>query len=170
MNQRAAASRTYPALTIWQPWATLIMAGAKPFEFRGWCAPRSYWGRRVAIHAGARPMRRGELQELEAKLLSDRWAETGLKRSLALDIIERAERAPREFPRSAVLCLATLGRPVRDAELAEQLGVPSVNDSDRGEHSNWGWPLTNIEPLTPYVPARGRQGWWMWTRSEAHDG
>ena len=24
------------ALTIWQPWATLIMLGAKPFEFRRW--------------------------------------------------------------------------------------------------------------------------------------
>jgi hypothetical protein len=28
------------ALTIWQPWATLIMIGAKPHEFRGqWIWP-----------------------------------------------------------------------------------------------------------------------------------
>jgi len=26
------------ALTIWQPWASLIMAGYKPYEFRGWPA------------------------------------------------------------------------------------------------------------------------------------
>ena len=26
------------ALTIWQPWASLIMVGAKPYEFR----PKSY--------------------------------------------------------------------------------------------------------------------------------
>jgi hypothetical protein len=46
------------ARTIWQPWASLIMIGAKPYEFRG----RSYLayidhplpGERIGIHAGAR--------------------------------------------------------------------------------------------------------------------
>jgi hypothetical protein len=160
----------YPAITIWQPWASLIMAGAKPFEFRGWAAPRSYWGRRVAIHAGARPMRRAEVQELLQRLQSDHHVETGLDRAIALPVVENALATPGPFPRSAILCLATLGRPVRDAELAERLGLPAVNDSDRDEHSNWGWPLNDIEPLTPYVPAGGRQGWWMWNRSEAGDG
>ena len=53
------------ALTIWQPWASLIMIGAKPYEFRG----RSYLayinhpqpGERMAIHAGARPVRPTEV-------------------------------------------------------------------------------------------------------------
>ena len=27
------------ALTIWQPWASLIIIGAKPFEWRRWRAP-----------------------------------------------------------------------------------------------------------------------------------
>jgi hypothetical protein len=114
-------------------------------------------------------MRRSELLELQQKLLSDDWAETGLKRSLALDTIERALRAPNEFPRSAMLGSATLGRPIRNAELMEQLGLPPVNDSDREEHTMWGWPLTDIEPLMPYVPASGRQGFWMWNR-EASNG
>lgn len=42
------------ALTVWQPWATLIAIGAKPFEFRGWAAPKAYQGQRIAIHAGSR--------------------------------------------------------------------------------------------------------------------
>jgi hypothetical protein len=49
------------ALTIWQPWGSLIIIGAKPYEFRG----QSYLayinhpepGERVAIHVGARPVR-----------------------------------------------------------------------------------------------------------------
>lgn len=49
-----------PALTIWQPWASLIVADAKPWEFRGWAAPKAYRGKRIAIHAGARPPRAGE--------------------------------------------------------------------------------------------------------------
>jgi hypothetical protein len=67
------------ALTIWQPWASLIMIGAKPYEFRG----RSYLayinhpqpGERIAIHVGARPVRRAE----EARLCSDHDT-TGLVR------------------------------------------------------------------------------------------
>jgi hypothetical protein len=46
------------ALTIWQPWATLIMIGTKPFEFRRWDyreRERSLEGQRIVIHAGARP-------------------------------------------------------------------------------------------------------------------
>lgn len=36
-----------PAITIWQPWATLIAEGAKPFEFRSWpAAPRLIGKRR----------------------------------------------------------------------------------------------------------------------------
>jgi hypothetical protein len=44
-----------PALTIWQPWTSLIMAGCKAYEFRTWRAPRHLWGKRIAILAAARP-------------------------------------------------------------------------------------------------------------------
>jgi hypothetical protein len=35
------------ALTIWQPWASLIMAGCKPYEFRRWAAPQRLVGQRL---------------------------------------------------------------------------------------------------------------------------
>ena len=43
----------------------------------------------------------------------------------------------------------------------------SPENSDRDEHSNWGWPLTDIEPLMPYMPASGRQGWWTWDAEQS---
>lgn len=46
---------SYPTITLWQPWATLVAAGAKPFEFRAWPAPQRLWGRRVAGHTGTLP-------------------------------------------------------------------------------------------------------------------
>ena len=49
------------ALTIWQPWASLIIAGAKPYEFRGWRAPRALIGQRIVIHAAARKIDRDEV-------------------------------------------------------------------------------------------------------------
>jgi hypothetical protein len=64
---------TLPALTIWQPWATLIIAGLKPYEFRGYPAPRFVRGHRIAIHAGARPIRASEITDLGAPIAdSDR--------------------------------------------------------------------------------------------------
>lgn len=58
------------ALTVWQPWATLIIAGAKPFEFRRWdyrTRDRGLEGQRIVIHAGARPIKRAERPPATAK-------------------------------------------------------------------------------------------------------
>lgn len=158
---------TFPAITIWQPWATLIAEEAKPFEFRGWEAPRAVQGRRVAIHAGARPVRVAEVRALLVKLHGASWRETGLVRDKAIFVLERVKAKPCEFPTSAVVCLATLGQPLRDNDLARRIGVPEVQDSDRVEHSSWGWPLSEVERLQPFVPARGAQGWWRWQRVAA---
>lgn len=160
--------QSIPAITIWQPWATLIAEGAKPFEFRSWPAPQRYWNHRVAIHAGARPVRPAEVRELLVKLQSESARETGVHPAIAIPILERALQAPKGMPLSSVLCTASLGRPIRNAELSRALGVPTVNDSDRGEHSNWGWPLTAIRRVEPYAPARGSQGWWMWAPDADH--
>lgn len=165
-HSSSSAATVLPAITLWQPWATLLSAGAKPFEFRSWAAPRRLWGKRVAIHAGARPVRRDELQELLLRLHGDDARETGLLPQLAIEVLERALTTPGVLPRSSVLCLATLGEPLRGAILAAKLGLPCVNDSERIAHSNWGWPMIDVEPLQPFVPARGAQGWWAW-RKEA---
>ena len=156
--------QSIPAITIWQPWASLIAAGGKRFEFRSWPAPSRYLNQRVAIHAGARPVRVSEIRDLLAKLQSPHAAETGVDPAIAIPLLERALNAPKAMPLSSVVCTARLGRPIRNAELGRELGIAlPMNDSDRDEHSNWGWPLTEIRVLEPFVPARGSQGWWWWT-------
>lgn len=162
-----AQTISYPACTLWQPWASLVAAEAKTFEFRSWAAPRSIWGRRVAIHAGARKVSVAEVRALLVKLHSNRWRETGLVREPAIALLEPARQEPALLPLASVLCLATLGEPIRDAQLAQELGLEHVNDSEREAHSNWGWPLRKIERLEPFVPARGAQGWWAWKRRGA---
>jgi hypothetical protein len=47
-----------PAITLWQPWASLIAHGAKRYETRHWSPPARLIGRRIAIHAAARPVPR----------------------------------------------------------------------------------------------------------------
>lgn len=148
------------AVTIWQPWASLIIVGAKPYEFRGWAAPKSICGKRIAIHAGARPIKRIEVSDLLRRLTTDNesWS-TALHPDIALPLLERALTTPRALPLSSIVGTAVLGTPRRATEIIHEFGGPA-SDSDRHAHSNWAWPLLDIEPLLPPVERRGAQGFW----------
>lgn len=169
------------ALTVWQPWATLIAIGAKPYEFRGWVPPRNLRGRRIAIHAGARPVRKREVIDLIERL-GDRFSPPCLHPRLALPLLDRVLRGldrrpggpsffegdePFRLPLSSIVCTAILGEPKRGEECAAEFGYREVeadhaNDSDRTGTFNWGWPMLDVEPLLPPVEARGAQGFWDW--------
>jgi len=149
------------ALTIWQPWASLIMIGAKPYEFRSWPAPRSLVGQRIAIHASARPVRRNEVAELVLRLHNEEAWTTCLKRDVAVPLLEQALTSPGRLPLSSVLGTAILGQPKLSNSILGEFGA-KLNDSDRDEHCNWAWPLVGIEPLEPFRPAKGAQGFWNW--------
>lgn len=149
------------ALTIWQPWASLIMAGAKPFEFRGWRVPRAIIGQRIVIHAAAR---KPDFHECRGLLLALEEggrlaAETCLLAEKALPILRGCAA---ELPVGAGLGTAIVGEPVIGTRVAEQFGVPRANDSDRDQHANWGWPLTDIDVWDTPVAMRGAQGFWQW--------
>ncbi len=187
------------ALTIWQPWATLIMAGAKPFEFRGWPAPSWIIDEDVVIHAGSRAIRSKEVEDLIERLGDDRTAwTTGLFGEKAMPILERALaqskwRAPKvpkrdaaglfpdlppihvdcpmrclpvhPLPMAAGLGLVRIGRPVNGNETAETFGH-RINDSDRIEHAQWGWPMLEVRPFAEPVYCKGAQGFWTWPDAE----
>lgn len=147
------------ALTIWQPWASLIIAGAKPWEFRAWPAWSSVVGQRIVIHAGAPMMEPAEISELIERLRGPHHKLTGLLRAKALPILERAQREPKMFPRKHGLGTAKLGTPILACDLWPEA---FTSDSSRRSQSNWAWPLTEIEPFEPPVPSRGAQGFWDW--------
>jgi hypothetical protein len=44
------------AITIKQPWASLIVHGIKDIENRTWACPEKYIGHRVLIHASGKPV------------------------------------------------------------------------------------------------------------------
>lgn len=145
------------ALTIWQPWASLIIAGFKPYEFRRRAAPSTLWGQRIVIHAGARPMKAKEIVPLMEDILAGR--DCGGLSPDCLPLLERCVGEPTCLPLSAGLGTALMGRSV----LASELWPDAFrNDSDRLDHANYALPLSKIERWEPIVPARGLQGWWPW--------
>jgi len=52
------------AISLWQPWATLIACGAKPYETRSFAPPASLIGQSIAIHA-AKKIDKGAAQFAE---------------------------------------------------------------------------------------------------------
>lgn len=157
------------ALTVWQPWTSLIAIGAKPYEFRGWRPPESLIGQRLAIHAGARPMRRAEVLALRIALTKTvRNTGACLLPDLAIPLLDRILEQPKSavptfLPLAHVLCTVTVGEPKSGEECAREFGDDAGNDSDREGTFNWGWPMLDIELLEPPVPARGLQGLWTWS-------
>lgn len=148
------------ALTLWQPWASLVVAGAKPFEFRSWRAPGAIIGERLVIHAGARKPSKAEVDQL-IKLLTagDRWAA-----ATALKPVDVALQVLREgaWPLGAGLGTAIIGEPRSGAEIGADLGLLRVNDSDRDYHTNWGWPMLEVERWPEPIAMRGAMGLWAW--------
>lgn len=151
------------AITLWQPWASLIMIGAKPWEFRSW----SYIARgvgvkpgdRIGIHAGARPIKPLEIADLLERL-DDPTNSTGLIPAKARQLLERINSAHKcrgVVEMSALLGTAIIGTPKLSREVKPEW-AEVLADSDRLEHSNWAWPMTDIEPAIPAIPMRGAQG------------
>lgn len=150
------------SLTVYQPWASLIVLGAKPFEFRHWDYSvrfPSLVGQRIVIHASARKIQVQEIADIMKRIES---GESGLKPEIALPLLKRiwnAAKGAGVVELSAGLGTAILGKPRRVGEI-----FTGVVDSDRLDHTVHGWPLTDIEPFPHPIPCRGAKGFWNWPK------
>lgn len=137
-------AQVIPALTLWQPWACLVEIGAKPYDTRGFPIPRRLLGRRVAIHAAARPVF------------------TDLTQGVLDDIEEAFGRCGWNFwlPRGVIVATAVL---------AESIPVEKVKADSFGDYTpgRWAWRLEDVRPVDSHIPAKGRQQiGWDWTVPE----
>lgn len=123
------------ALTIHQPYASLIAHGLKRFETRSWAT--TYRGI-LAIHASKQPMS------------SEMWHKA-IRVSMALS----------PFPIGCVIAYVDLVDclPAGDAVLEAR---PSELDFGYWKDGYYGWKLVNPRMLTIPVQVRGQQGLWEW--------
>ena len=142
------------AITLHQPWASLIAHGVKDIETRSWPPPQTMVGQRIAIHAGKRIVGPRSLnletQEAIEGLYGPQW--------------------PKAIPAGAVVATAVLvnAGQVKGLEgplvtLASSPTVDPVAHDPYGDFTpgRWLWFLVDVEPFDP-VPAVGRQGLWTW--------
>ncbi len=143
------------ALTIWQPWATLIIEGWKPREFRPWAAPRAIVGQRIVIHAAKRPMKDVEICNILGYVGSRDGIRDGIQPA-ARDLMERVWRRETELPMSAGLGTVLLG----ETRVALHR-LPSLGESQ--PHTPiYAWPMLDVVKWPEPIAAKGAQGFWEW--------
>jgi hypothetical protein len=142
------------ALTLTQPWATLVAIGAKRVETRSW--EHSHRGP-VAIHA-AKGMPR---YAIDAFLSTPFYNET---------LVPAGYTSTSDLPRGCIVAVARVAQIVpteRWIDYAAQL-TPGGAECAFGDYSlgRFMWFLEDVRELAMPIPAVGRLGLWDWPDHE----
>lgn len=149
------------ALTIWQPWAALLVSGRKTLECRK--APLHYRGL-LALHAGlqvdpvamqalALCKEQGEVDQALWDLAQVRGAVIGVGEVVGC-------KAWPDPLRMEEFCKAL------DAQEGALFELPSTVAEARqvrARKAPWLWEINNAKVLSP-IPCKGKQGIWEWER------
>ena len=123
------------ALTLHQPWASLIAAGVKCSETRHWAAPQADWNTLIALHAGARSDNHFRTHDPE------------VLRCLGTD----------PLPAKAIIAVALL----QDCVPTETVR-PDPTEHRFGDFTpgRFAWRMSDIQPLSEPVPIAGHHKLW----------
>lgn len=136
-----------PAITLYQPWASLIAVGVKQFETRSFRCPERLLGQRVAIHAAKRLITSADFDQDVSRAITSQLGLGWRKR----------------LPLGAVVCTAM----IIGSEPADTVHADLFGDYSPGR---WAWRLGLVEKIDPPRPARGWQmiGWpWLLEPTES---
>ncbi|ANY67290.1 2-oxoglutarate dehydrogenase E1 [Paenibacillus sp. BIHB 4019] len=137
------------AITIIQPWATLIAIGAKQYETRSW--PAKHRGA-LAIHAG----KKIDLEACKEPEICKALAEYGYT---ADNLPTGAVVATTQL----VNCLKSVDTWTDGYELEGRRFVYSP-EYEFGDFTpgRYAWELTEVQRLAEPIAAKGQQGLWNW--------
>lgn len=120
------------ALTIKQPWASLIIFGGKDIENREWEAPSTLVGRRIAIHS-SKKMQQADIDDATALCYDRGLPDFNLK--------------PMDYATGSIIGVVTLKACARHSQSPWFVGT-------------WGFELADPRPLPRPIPMRGQLGFW----------
>lgn len=136
------------AITIYQPWASLIAIGAKEFETRSWST--SYRGP-IAIHAAKNDNFNTEFNKIFDSITAGHMIRA---------FNQAGElKAFKNMPLGCIVAVAELVDVIKTDNF-----IPSHQERLFGDWSfgRYAWKLANVTMLTDPAPARGKQGLWNW--------
>lgn len=145
------------AISLRQPWASLIALRIKTIDTKAWSPPRSEVGRRIGIHASRtvitnRNQMDPETWDTMVKIYGIEWS--------------------RELPKGAMVATALLKSAHRVLGIKEGRAHlagtnRTVSTDPHGDYSpgRWLWILEDVMPINPPVETSGRGPLWVWKRN-----
>lgn len=140
------------AITVWQPWATLLATGQKHNETRSW---RTNYRGEILIHAAKTDPLRGIC------MMPDEAWEQAL---IALDLPEEFNRFEK-FPTGAIIGKANLVDCFQiDEAYRRKLQRENPAELAFGDYSigRYAWVMAEPVLFDKPIPASGKQGLWNW--------
>ena len=135
---------TFPtkALSVMQPWASLLVADLKDVENRTWAT--GYRGR-LAIHASAKA--------------DPQFARGGLTSEIAELLVDQGHD-PRRAARFVALALQNRGKLLGEVELLDCLVSPRRSQSDWADPTQTHWLVRNAKKYRKQPAIKGALGLW----------
>jgi len=150
------------ALTLWQPWASLVAMGEKCVETRCWST--NYRGE-LAIHSAAKLPPKWLGGSSRTDPFRDELADVlNVRRDRDDRAGHHVETAVRALPYGAILCV------VRLVAVGEIDGVLRAALSHREymfgnyEDGRYAWFLEMVEKFEKPIPVKGNRMLWNWKR------
>lgn len=136
------------ALSIWQPWASLIISGHKKLETRSWPAPYSIRGQRIAI-AATKTICSDQRKAMAEEAFCSHYSATG-------------QPSLETLPLGAVLGTVLVdGSREIDSDFMRELELQEEAFGWYGP-GRFAWFLKDPLPLVTPIPVKGGQGLWNW--------
>ena len=151
------------ALTLHQPWATLIAIGAKQYETRSWAT--GYRGP-IAIHAAK------AMPPQARRLVFEEPFYSALHKAGLADIPVPGLLGVERLPQSAIVAVTNLvdvlpicgtqGVPVAEGRFSVTPLAISAQERALGDWTpgRYAWQLANVRRLPDPIPCKGAQGLW----------
>lgn len=132
------------ALSLWQPYATLIALSAKTHETRSWAT--TYTGL-LAIHAA------------KNKATLNLFHDYTFRMALAA----AGYKSPDDLPLGCIVAIVDLADCQPTQTVLARGGI-SAQERAFGDWTpgRWAWKLENIRRLQEPIPISGKQGLWSW--------
>lgn len=134
------------AISLWQPYASLVASGLKTIETRHWQPPRALIGKPIVIHA------------------AKRW--TSEEIAITSAFMQRFPSVRAAFHNTLDLPLGAVLVAVKLVACIPSESLINLSDEERafGNYApgRYGWKLEIIKLPEKPIPAKGGQGFWDW--------
>lgn len=138
------------AISVWNPFASLIVSGFKIFETRTWAPPKSVIGQRIAI-ASTKTIKPDQKAYFQDEVFMEFYERLGLPTNI------------NELPHGYVLGTAVLD----SVELMTEEFMEEVSEEEQQygwwQEGFYAWRMTDPIRFADPIPVKGAQGFYEWS-------